>query len=99
MRGKADKTEIHGVQHQLNRHEDGDDVALDNERQHAQYKQNRAEREVIRKRHHQRATSWPLLSRCCRARSRALVALPWPPAISSSSLCSSGSSARGGGGT
>src|SRR5262249_16049354 len=42
------KTQVHGVQHQLNRHKDGDDVALEQKAEHAQREENRAQDEVPR---------------------------------------------------
>src|SRR5581483_5721237 len=51
--GKGYKAQVHGIQHQLNRHEDGDDVALKQKAEHAERKQNRAEDEIPGKRDHQ----------------------------------------------
>src|SRR5581483_6078238 len=41
--GKGHEREIHGVEHQLNGHEDGDDVALKHHTHHAEAEQNGAQ--------------------------------------------------------
>src|SRR6185312_15779785 len=46
MTGKGNERKVHRIEHQLNRHENGDDVALDEERRHANGEQNRAEDQV-----------------------------------------------------
>ena len=40
------KAQVHGVEHQLDRHENGDDVAAEDETRHAECKQNRAQDQV-----------------------------------------------------
>src|SRR5579863_3943761 len=57
--GERDEREIHAVEHQLNRHEDGDDVALDQKSRHAAGKQNSAEHKIIRERDHQSTSLGP----------------------------------------
>src|SRR5258708_911817 len=44
--GEGHKSQIHAVEHQLNRHKDSDDVALEQERKRAQTEQNRAQDQI-----------------------------------------------------
>src|SRR2546423_1115621 len=53
--GESHERQVHAVQHQLDRHEDRDDVALDKESQHAAHKQDSAQSQVVEKRNHQRS--------------------------------------------
>src|SRR5215469_8672737 len=50
---KGNKREVHAIQHELNRHEDGDDVALNQKSGDAARKQNRAQHQIVGKRDHQ----------------------------------------------
>ncbi len=59
-RGESHKSQVHGVQHQLDRHEDGDHVALDEKAGDSAGKQDRRQHQVIGNRHHQ---SFPLRAR------------------------------------
>src|SRR5208282_994309 len=52
VRGKGDERKVHAVEHQLNRHEDGDDIALDQEPEHSTDEQDSAQHEIVRKRNH-----------------------------------------------
>src|SRR5205085_2281805 len=51
--GKSDKAEVHSVQHQLNGHEERDDVALENKSRYTHAEEHGAEREVPGNRDHQ----------------------------------------------
>src|SRR6185437_3028861 len=53
---KGDEGQVDGVEHQLNRHEDRDDVALDEEGANADREQDRCEDEVVSDRNHQRSS-------------------------------------------
>src|SRR4051812_41978194 len=44
--GKRDEAEVHGVEHQLDRHEHGDDIAAEDKAGDAERKQDRAQGEV-----------------------------------------------------
>ena len=44
--GKRHKAQVHRVEHELNRHKDGDDVALEQKAEHAQRKQDAAQDEI-----------------------------------------------------
>src|SRR5580700_3441236 len=44
---EGDKRQVYGIQHQLDRHKDGDDVALDQECRHANRKKDSAQHQVI----------------------------------------------------
>ena len=50
--GKGDKGEVHRVEHELNGHEDGDDVALDEERADADGEEDRGQDQVVGDGHH-----------------------------------------------
>src|SRR5579864_1341879 len=52
VRGECDERQVYCVQHQLDRHEDGDDVALDEKPSDSAGEQNRAQHQIIRKRNH-----------------------------------------------
>src|SRR5512135_2868006 len=52
VRGERHEAQVHGVEHQLDRHEDRDDVALDEKAEYAAGEEDRAEREIVRKRNH-----------------------------------------------
>jgi hypothetical protein len=49
---EGDKRQIDGVEHQLDGHENGDDVALEDERHHTQSEQDGAQHQKIRSRNH-----------------------------------------------
>src|SRR6185437_15568232 len=53
---EGDEGQVDGVEHQLNRHEDRDDVALDEEGANADREQDRCEDEVVSDRNHQRSS-------------------------------------------
>ena len=52
VRSESDERQIHSVEHQLNRHEDCDDVALDQKSRYPAGEQNSAQHEIVRKGHH-----------------------------------------------
>ena len=52
VRREGDERQIHAIQHQLDRHEDGDDVALDQESAHAAGEEDAAQHEIVRNRDH-----------------------------------------------
>src|SRR5262249_48903177 len=51
--GKSYKAQVDGIQHQLNRHKNGDDVALEQKAEHAERKQDCAQDQIPGKRDHQ----------------------------------------------
>src|SRR5439155_13970390 len=53
VRGKSHERKIHAIEHELDGHEDGDDVALDQRPGHAAGKQDAAEDQVVGKGDHQ----------------------------------------------
>src|SRR5215471_938812 len=50
---EGDKRQVHAIEHELNRHEDGDDVALNQKPGDAARKQNAAQHQIVGKRDHQ----------------------------------------------
>src|SRR5208282_6495649 len=52
MRGEGYERKIHTVQHQFDRHENRDDVALDQEPEYTAREQDPAQHEIVRKRNH-----------------------------------------------
>src|SRR5207253_7454195 len=44
---ESHKSKVHRVEHQLDGHENGDDIALENEGEHSEPKQNRAQDYVV----------------------------------------------------
>src|SRR5208337_3760147 len=52
VRGEGDERKVHAVQHQLDRHENRDDVALDQKPEHTTCEQDSAQHEIVRKRDH-----------------------------------------------
>src|SRR5690242_13577861 len=52
MRREGHKRQVHCVEHQLNAHKDGDDVALDQKSDYAAGEKQRAEHQIVGKRNH-----------------------------------------------
>src|SRR5271157_934951 len=55
---EGDKSQIDGVEHELNGHEEGDNVALEHEGHDAQSKEDGAENQVVVRRHHDQFSRW-----------------------------------------
>src|SRR5581483_6823840 len=53
LRRECDKGQVHPIQHQLDRHEDRDDIPLDEKSQNSAREKDAAEQQIIGKRNHQ----------------------------------------------
>src|SRR5207248_6403991 len=71
------KRKIHRVEHEFDRHENGDDVALDEESGNATGKQDRAQHQVVMQRNHQLDLQAVTASSCCAGSALAAALRAW----------------------